>query len=202
MKRLRRWLRRRRFGFGPLVRAFAIYAVLALVLAAPAVAYYQEPGINGVTSRLAGKKVVVQCAAPEDQANDANFAVYGVEGYVEGWLDPSGRWHPKPVAYFRDVHCNNLVAGIAGDLSGLTVHDFAWSLLVLVHESGHLRGAKWSGDEAKTQCWAMQHARAALNMLGFREDIQWKLVLVELLHIHKFELDISYQEPGCRLPIP
>lgn len=200
MKRLRRWLRRRGFRVGPLVRALAIYALLILVLAAPAVAYYQEPGINGVASRLAGKKVTVECATPDDQANDANFAIYGVEGYVEGWVDPTGRWHPYPVAYFKDVHCQNLVAALAGDLSGIDIHDLAWSLLVVVHESGHLRGAKWSGDEAKTECWAMQHARAALNMLGFRELIQWKLILAQLLHIHNFELDTAYQEPGCRLP--
>ena len=200
MKRLRRWLRRRRVRAGGLVLGVVKIAVVFAVLASPAVAYYQEQGINGVASRLAGKKVVVQCATPDDQANDANFAIYKLEGYVEGWLDPTGRWHPKPVAYFKDEHCRNLAAGIAGNLSGITVHDFAWSLLGVVHESGHLRGAKWSGDEAKTQCWAMQHARAAMNMLGFRDEIQWKLVLVELLHIHKFELDTAYQEPGCRLP--
>lgn len=168
-------------------------------MASPAVAYYQEPGINGVASRLAGKKVRVECADAQTEANDFMFAVYGVEGYVEGayaW----GRWIPKPVAYFRGVHCDNLVAALRGDLSGVFFHDFAWSLLVLVHESGHLKGAKWSGDEAETQCWAMQHARAGLRMLGFREEAQWKLVLYELLLIHKFELASQYQLQSCQLP--
>lgn len=191
MKRLRRWLRRHRPRTGGLVRAAVVYSVIASLFASPAVAYYQEPGINGVASKLAGKKVKVDCVSEEEQANDANFVIYGAEGYVEGYT-LGGRWIPKPVAYFRDVHCNNLMAALRGDLSGLTVHDFAWSLLVVVHESGHLKGARWSGDEARTQCWAMRHSRAALNMLGFREEIQWQIVWHELLEIHQNELTDTY----------
>lgn len=208
MKRLRRWLRLRRGTFGPrptvlgVVKATATLVLAVALFASPAVAYYQEPGLNGVASVLAGKKVEVRCLTDDEEAADPAIAVEGAEAYVEGWYDFRGRWRPKPYTVFKGEHCDVLFRAAKGDLDGVTLEDFAWSLLVLVHESGHLRGAKWSGDEAKTQCWAMNHFKSALNQLGFRSPEQHRLVTWQMVDIHLNQIPPSYQLPGCRLPTP
>lgn len=184
------------------VKAAAKLALVSALFASPAVAYYEEPGINGIASTLAGKKVSVRCLTPAEEAGDPIIGVEGAEAYVEGWVDFTGRWRPKPYSVFKGIHCNILRRAAKGNLAGVTLNDFAWSLLVLVHESGHLKGAKWSGDEAKTQCWAMQHFRSALNQLGYRSSEQYRLVAWQLVQIHQNELPLGYQLPGCALPTP
>ncbi len=201
MKALRRALRRRiRWGspsLGGLVRAASVLSVAFMaILATPAVAYYQEPGLEGVSSRLAGRKVTIECLTPREERRDIYISL-GVEAYVT-WKTLKGRRIVGSVARFRGVHCDNLVALMAGDLSGRRFHDVAWSVLVIVHESGHLKGAKWSFDEAKTQCWAMQKLPAALDMLGVPDSFFRDMLIRQIKWIHHNELNGNYQLEGCQ----
>lgn len=177
----------------------ALLALVAIAIVAPAAAHYQAPGLDQIASTLSGRPVSIRCVPEEEQANDANFAIYGAEAYVEGREDARGRWIPGRVAMFRDLHCTILVRAMARDFDGLLLNDIAWAILALTHESGHLRGARWAGDEAKTQCWAMHHYRAALNLLGLRDQTAHYLVGWQIRQIHKFQLPPQYQLPGCAL---
>lgn len=199
MKNWRRWLRLRRPTLGGLVRASLVCFLGLLVLASQAVAYYQEPGLNGIASRLAGGKVKIICHTPKEQEHNIIFSFYGAEAYVK-YKVIGGIKVSEPVAHFRDVHCKNLIAGMRGDLSGIEFHGFVWSVLAITHESGHMRNGPVSFSEARTQCWAMQHYQSTLNMLGIRDPAFRDEVTRHLLWIHLNELPPAYQLPTCDLP--
>lgn len=209
MKRLRRWLRLRRGFVGrpkrPTVlgfaKAFAPLAVAVTLFASPAVAFYQQPGLNGVASMLAGRKVAMRCMESQEE-NMTDFTIgMGAAAYVEG-RNVGSRWVPSSYAVVAYPWCGYLVDWMSRqDARGKKWEDVVWAVLVITHESGHLKGARWAGDEAKTQCWAMQHLPAAARMLGFTED-QLPFVVWQANKIHREWMPDEYQLPGCRLPTP
>jgi len=199
MKRLRRWLRLRRPTLGGLVRASIVYALIGLVLTAPAVAYYQQPGINGVASRLAGRTVYVHCLTKKESDLDPNISFWGAAAYVEGTVDPiTGRWHPVDYTVFSHGICEDLILLAAqGPFDGHNAYDLAWAVIVLTHESGHLKGALWSQSELLTHCWAYQHLRATMNMLKLPKA--WQDILYGLaLDIQANDMPAEYQFDNCQ----
>lgn len=85
----------------------------------------------------------------------------GVLGYVKGWRDKHRRWHPGKHAVLRFGLCEAILHP-----EKWTTEETALAVLVLTHESGHLRGHRWSADEAKTECWAIRHFRYVATRLG------------------------------------
>lgn len=171
VKRLRRWLRFRRPTFGGLVRACAVLVLVFALMASQAVAYYETPGLNGIASTLAGRKVSIHCLSKREAKQDVVISGWGASGYVNGINDPwTGAWFPDNYATFAPGVCEALRGIAAGNASKYTVDDVVWATIVITHESGHLKGAKWSANEAKTQCWAMKHLASTWNMLGITKD--------------------------------
>lgn len=206
MKHLRRCLRWQHrihpqrptvLGF---VKALGVMLLAFLALTAQAVAYYQDPGIDGIASRLAARKVEVRCLSKAEGQADTVIAS-GVSGYVLGWRDMLGRWHPGQYAVFAPGICEQLLAIASGNASGYLFEDLVWAVLVITHESGHLRGARWSGDEARTQCWALQHMRSTLNQLGVRDRSVQSVYVYVALEIQK-QMPPLYQPTRCRYPQP
>lgn len=206
MKTLRAWLRTRRrrqarVSVGGLVRACATLSIAASVMASQAVAYSNEPGLNGVASWLAQRKVEIRCLTQEESASDYVIGSIGAEAYVEGWRDPKGGWHPKSWAVFKYGHCETLLALMAGNASGYSLYDISFSALILTHEAGHLRGHRWSVDEAKTQCWALRHFRYVIERLGVSDRDVQRLMVAQALEIH-WSLSSVYHTPNCKVPTP
>lgn len=167
MKRWRRWLRLGRPTLGGLVRACAVLTVVAMVMASQAVAYYETPGINGIASKLAGRKVTIHCLTKREAKLDLMISL-GASAYVNGWTDPvTGRWRPDNYAVFDYGICQKLTRLASGKpLDGHNAYDLVWAIIVITHESGHLKGAPFSHSESFTQCWTFQHLRATMRMLG------------------------------------
>lgn len=204
MKALRRALRRRiRWGspsLGGLVRAASVLSVAFIaILATPAVAYYQEPGLNGIASTLAGRKVEIRCYTKAEQAEIQYFNEYKAQGYVE-WKTLGGKKWAVPVAHFRAGHCKRLQRLAAGNLEGVVWHEMAWSLMVLMHETGHMVGKKWSFSEPRTQCWAMKQYERTLAMFGYTDPDFLRAMWHSLTYIHLYEIPIFYQLQTCKLP--
>lgn len=186
-------------------RALAVLlALAALAAAAPAIAgpaWSSSPVVDETTRWLAMRKVVhVRCQTVSESAADFTIAVFGATAYVEGWTDRWGNWHPGRYAVFSHGICETIDALAAGDASGYSLHDLAWAVLVLTHEAGHLRGHRWSADEARTECWAIRHVGYVAHRLGVVDSAARRLLVAAAVDIHENELDESYQLPGCELP--
>ena len=204
MKSWRRWLRRLRPSRGGLVRAcwkVGLTGALFFALTSPAVAFYDTPGLNGIASKLAGRKVTIHCLTPQESAADP-IILWGASAYVEGISDPvTGRWVPFNYAVFAYGQCETLTAIAAGDLSGRDFDSAVWAVMVITHESGHLKGKSWSYDEAKTQCWALRHMKSTLWQLGVRDPAVVSFYTAWALDIQK-EMPPEYQPAQCRYPVP
>lgn len=188
-----------------MLRRLLVVLVAGLVLflsATAASAYNSSPWLNDIASDLADRQVFVRCLTAEESQADENIYFWGASGYVEGITDPAtGRWTPKRYTVFAYGICEALWGIGTGDLRGFTVDDVAWAILVIVHESGHLRGASWSGSEALTQCWAMRNFRRTTALLGITDPEIQTLLLWFALQIHK-KMPAEYRIPSCHLPTP
>ena len=173
-------------------RALICLCMIVLVLSAQAAAFSSPPSLNRIASKLAGRKVTIRCLTKQETLIDPIF-LDGTEAYVEV---------PNPYAVFKYGHCENLLALLAGDASGITLNQLTWSILVLIHESGHMRNVSWARSEPLIQCWAMQHFRAGLKMLGVHLPIAQSLIIWEAIEIHNNGLALGYKKPGCKLPRP
>jgi hypothetical protein len=174
-------------------------ALLALWLASSASAYWTSPELDSAASWLAQRRVEVRCLTEAESADDFVIAS-GASAYVDGWFDRRGRWHPVNHTVFGYGVCETLIALLAGEADEFTVSDLAWALLVLTHESGHLRGHRWSADEAKTECWAIRHVGYVAARFGL-DDSARRLIVAYALEHHRALPDV-YHLPGCKLPEP
>lgn len=172
---------------------------LGFLLAAPAYGYARYQVINQTATWLAnGRQVHIRCLTVEEAAEDYYIAIVGAAAYVEGYLNQRGEWKPRRYAVFDHGLCEPLLALAAGDTSLYDDEDVAWSVLVLAHESGHLRGHAWSGDEALTERFALRHYRYTAMRLGASADRASDL-LRHAVRIHR-GMSEAYLAPGCRIP--
>lgn len=174
-------------------------ALIALVAAPAALAYDSYRIINEVASWLAMRPVKVHCLTPEESRNDPIIVVYGAEAYVAGTRDIQGHWHPGKTAVFKHGYCETILAVQRGDASGYTPRDIALAALILTHEAGHLRGHFWSGNEAKTECWAIRHVGYVLARLGVESTDARRMLVSEAVAVHK-SLPAEYQLGTCVVP--
>lgn len=144
------------------------------------------------------RDVSVRCQTPAESASDVHILL-GASAYVPGYLDARGRWHPDDYTVFAHGLCETLDAIIADDATGYSLDDLAWAVLVLTHESGHLRGHRWSADEAKTECWAIRHVGYVAHRLGIVDEAARRLFVAQAVRIHR-SLSAEYRLAGCRLP--
>lgn len=203
MKRLRRWLRARRLGLPRptvlgLVKATAVLTLVASVLVSQAVAYYETPGLNGIASQLAGRKVSIHCLTKQEGKKDPVIGGWGASGYVEG-ISLGGDWFPDNYATFAPGICEALRAIAANRAERFSLDQVVWATIVITHEAGHLKGAKWSANEAKTQCWAMKHLASTWNMLGITKDPAMREFLWGWAIAQHRALPAQYLDSPCTL---
>ena len=181
------------------VAASLLLAVAATFAASTASAFRQVPTLDGAASWLAMRRVSVHCMTVAETANDPIFAFTGALAYVPGYRDRFQRWHPYDFAVFEHGQCEALESLMADD--GEYGPDLiALALLILTHESGHLRGHRWSADEAKTECWAIRHVGYVAHRLGVTDPAYRRLLVSWAVWYHRYELAPIYHQPGCVLP--
>ena len=77
----------------------------------------------------------------------------------------------------------------------------ATGVLVLVHESYHLRHWKWRRSEGKVECRAIRHFTGAAQLLGASPELANDL-LPSALAAHEWMVRQypNYRDPGCKPP--
>lgn len=175
--------------------AIALVTVL-LFLASPAGAWNSSSVVDQTASWLAQRKVSVYCLTEAEAEADPIIGVYGATAYVPGWRDEAGDWHPFDYTVVDYGICETLVS-----LSAYSVEDAAWALLVLTHEAGHLRGHRWSADEAKTECWAIRHVGYVAHHFGVLDADRRRAIVRAAVAIHE-QLPPVYQMRACKVPNP
>jgi hypothetical protein len=78
----------------------------------------------------------------------------------------------------------------------------ALGVLVLVHESFHLRHWRWRKNEGKVECQAMVYFKEAAGRLGANDEHAHALYAYALaLHGHKVRVFPQYRDRSCLLPV-
>lgn len=78
----------------------------------------------------------------------------------------------------------------------------ALGVLVLVHESFHLRRWRWRRNEGKVECQALVYFREAAVRLGATVEHGASLyAYATALHAYKVRLFPQYRDPGCRVAL-
>lgn len=182
----------------------AAVAAMAATTPAPASASatWRSSTVDDVVRWLSMRPATsARCLTPDEAAADIHIA-FGASGYVEGWLDRRGAWHPSKTTVLAPGICEAIEALAAGEADEYTLAELAWAVLVVTHESGHLRGHRWSGDEARTECWAIRHVGYVAARLGVTSIDARRLLVGAAVDIHRSELGAEYQLPTCVLPKP
>lgn len=111
-----------------------------------------HPLLNLVASIFAQRTATVECPSPEAWAKDP-FAK-GTAGYT---------WLGENTAYIDPKLCD-----AALDLNNTTISqaDRAFAVLVIVHESYHIRIWDLAGNEAAVECRAIRHWAVGAALLG------------------------------------
>lgn len=161
-------------------------ALLLFFVAAEAKASWNDPRLDAIASHFAGRPVHVECLT-RLEANIDQVIMWGAAAYVEGYID--GRGYGL---------CERLRDMLDGDASRWSAYSLAWAVLALTHETGHLKGHRWSGSEAKTECWAVQHVQA----FGRRMGIPALGLLQALVNDLHRSLSPEYRLSTCRIPVP
>lgn len=175
-----------------------VVLIAALIFAAPLQGFAQYHSINSTASWLALRKVSVHCLTPEEARSDYAMVIWGADAYVEGAVDYYGRWHPKDFTVFNYGICETLIALSEGKAGQYSLSQLALALMVLTHESGHLRGHRWSESEAETQRWALRHVVYTAKRFGIGEPAA-RLILYHAIKLHN-QLSDDYKHPNCAHP--
>lgn len=192
MKRWRRWLRLRRPTLGGLVRATVVISVIALAVNAPAVAYYQDPSLNGIASKLSGRKAHIRCLTRKEARRDF-YISFGAAAYVP-FIQAAGKpIRAKSYMVMAPWVCKALIALERRDLTGWNAYDVAFAVLVITHESGHIANhfAEWDAE-----CWALDNLERSLDLFGIESGFMRDFLLRGALMAHA-SLPEQYRQ-ACR----
>jgi hypothetical protein len=182
-----------------MLRTFALVLLALLIFASSAHAWGRFDKLDETASWLAMRDVHVHCLTPKEGEADPAISAWGASAYVEGWVDRHGAWHPYNYTTFAPGLCEQVMAVVRGDLTTFSIPDLAWAVLVITHESGHLRGHRWSAYEDKTQNWALRHFVPTAVHLGLDEATARSLLLPEAVKWH-LSMPPEYRGPGCMKP--
>jgi hypothetical protein len=167
------------------VAAVLAFAGVALAGAGGAGAYERNARINDVAAVYSLGVGEVRC--PSKAEWDADFASsfgYAYTNLVQDY------------AVLSPLVC----AGASGVGSAqVSRWQQALGVLVLVHESFHLRRWRWRKNEGKVECQAMVYFREAAVRLGATEEEAYDLYAYAIaLHLYKVKLFPQYRDPACR----
>ncbi len=172
-----------------------LFLLAALILPPSTTAWTKPKTMAEVASWLAMRPVYAKCLNRWEAARDFTIVFQDAAAYVEYGTD---------FMVVAPPICEWFAALARGELYDYGVSDVqaAWSVLVLTHESGHLRD--WnkatlnSMDEASTERWAMRHVYAVFSRLGLTHDRSIALLSI-VAEIHRSMPD-EYRAGDCRWP--
>lgn len=174
-------------------RILLLGALVALLLPTSALAYKDYPYLNAVASWLSQKPVTVRCYNARESAQDNYIGFWGASAYV---LVDEIIGRPYNYTVVAWPICEDLRSFRAGN-AGITTAS-VWSVLVIVHESGHMRGGGfpfWALED-RVNVWAIKRAYAvAVLKFGLADNIFAKFAF------NRVVLDIYLGQPsGYRMP--
>jgi hypothetical protein len=166
--------------------AAALAAVLALTAAASAGAYERPSRLNDVARTYSLGTGEVRCpSAAEWEADFGSSFGYAYTNLVQDY------------AVLSPLVCAGADAVGSTRVPGWQQ---ALGVLVLVHESFHLRRWRWRRNEGKVECQAMVYFREAAVALGATESEAYDLYAYAIaLHDYKLKVFPQYRDRSCRL---
>lgn len=184
------------------MRYLAALAVLALCLPVSSAAWTRPASITEVVRWLSMRDdVYAKCLTKRDVESDP-IILTGASAYVSGTYDTHGRWRPNNHTVIAPPLCHDFLALQRGRAEGRNAHDLAFAVLVVTHESGHLRD--WdrasldSESESSTERWALRHFYAVARRIGLTHDAAIFL-LGYAVKVHRL-LPPSYKAGNCKWP--
>jgi hypothetical protein len=179
----------------PFARRLLLLAVVglsALALAPSTSAWSSYPTLDATASWLAQRPVTVRCLTKQESLLDPWISGWGAEAYVE----ITERGGPEDYAVFAYPWCKVLNAVRVGQAEAWTGWHVVVAILILTHESGHLRGAAGWKDEALVNCWAVRRA-AAVAVLRFGLPTSAIPAINSIASGIYLGQPPEYQRPGC-----
>lgn len=155
-----------------------IAALIAAVFLMPA-GFHEAKALEPAASYVAGKHVVIGCAATDLTLREYAQSLYGGDlGYETGMaLTPDG------AALLGQSVCYPLMAQLSKRHNGGPL--LAESLLTLVHEAVHLRGVT---DEGQTECTAIHTMpRVAVKFFHVKAGKQLRALMSDAWAAHSGE---------------
>lgn len=166
------------------IAAGFLAAVLALTVTVSAGAYERPSRLNDVARTYSLGVGEVRCPSEAEWAADFGSSFgYAYTNLVEDY------------AVLSPLVCAG-VRGIAA--TRVPTWQQALGVLVLVHESFHLRHWRWRRNEGKVECQAMVYFREAAVRLGATEAEAYDLYAYAIaLHDYKLRVFPEYRDRGC-----
>jgi hypothetical protein len=168
--------------------------VAVLLAASPVGAFDRPPLLERVAAAFALRPVDVRCPTMQEWVSDP---IWG--------NDPNAQ---RAWGYTDMVNDFSVIQPLlcAGALSVTDVMLPAWQratgVLVLVHESYHLRHWKGRRSEAKVECQAIRHFELGAELLGASPTLANDLLPYGLAaHDRMVRLYPNYRDPSCKLPL-
>lgn len=155
-----------------------------------------NPALSEIASWLAQKPVTVRCLTADEAANDSTVVIYGAQAYVP--LD-----FGKPASYtvVAPPVCDVLDKLLLGDVYSERGGVMAWSVMVITHESGHLRGSlfpEW-WDEGNVNCWAVRRATSVAQLKFNIQPNQVQFFRSLVRYIYSLQPK-GYRPSACNIP--
>ena len=150
------------------------------------------PVLDALASHWAQRSVTVECPATEETWN-ADPRGYDAFGYI--W--PDANW-----TRVEPHVCAEALK--AADENGITDAAIAAAILIITHESWHLRLWPWRMDEGRVECQAIRHFRQSVEMLGVtdRPHIDELYSYAWAFDAREAALFSAYRWRGCKIPKP
>lgn len=177
-----------------LLVAIAVASIGAALTAQSASAFERPPLIEQVSAAFALRPVDVRCPTMQEWLSDP---IWG--------NDPNSQraWgYTDMVNDFSVIHPFLCAGALAVTDPSVPAWQRATGVLVLVHESFHLR--HWSGrySEAKVECQAIRHFRRGAELLGASPELANDLLPYGLAaHDRMVRLYPNYVDRTCKRPL-
>jgi hypothetical protein len=174
------------------VRGLLAVLIAALAFAVPVGATTGDTRLDDAASWIAQRSVSVLCYAADEPGAPSQ---HGAWGYV---------W--KPLGTATEVNLDGRLCRAILDVNS-PGNLRALGVLVLTHESYHLRRWGAAGDEGKVECKAIRHWKYTARRLGATEEtiaFLWPAALKQHNRLARyrdwFTGEREYFEPSCRVP--
>lgn len=166
--------------------------VIACAVAGTAGAYSTSPVLDETASWLALRPVEIRCQTIAEDTTGLP-ARWATAAYVDTIDD-----RPADYAVFgRDV-CEQLIALSTNTWQKrYTPQQLGWAVLVLGHESYHLRGRPGWRNEARATRYGLARARSVALRLGASNAFAW--TLRSWAQWWCWQLPLHYRAKGCEL---